>query len=47
MILMIKVPPPPAGYLAIGDLKIAMQRKPFWLHRVAMRFVFGWVWVPA
>ena len=41
-------PPGPVGYLHLVDgFAVAAHRKPRWLHRWAMRAMFGWKWVDA
>ncbi|WP_372356941.1 hypothetical protein ACCP99_08075 [Xanthomonas sp. NCPPB 3443] len=37
-----------AGYYVIGiNFKIALLKKPSWLHRIAVRVVLGWKWEEA
>jgi hypothetical protein len=42
-------PPRPVGAYWIGGVGIGlgvhMTRRPAWLHRLLMRWAFGWVWV--
>lgn len=41
-------PPPVVGTYWIGGVSVGvgftLSRRPRWLHRVAMRYVFGWEW---
>lgn len=41
-------PPPVAGAYWLGGVNVGvgftLAKRPRWLHRVAMRYVFGWEW---
>ena len=37
--------PHPVGYYDLDGFQIGLDKKPRWLHRQAMRWVFGWKWV--
>lgn len=43
--------PKVAGTYWIGGVSVgvgfSLKRRPAWLHRLAMRIVFGWEWVDA
>lgn len=44
----IQLPPPPAGAYWIGGPESGVcfhvRRRPRWVHRLLMRWAFGWVW---
>lgn len=35
----------PVGYYDLGGTRFAINKKPCWLHRFLVRWVFGWEWV--
>lgn len=38
---------PFAGYWRIGSMRLSMDRRPNWFHRLMTHLVFGWVWEDA
>jgi hypothetical protein len=42
----VRLSPTYVGYLEIGiSFRIALTKKPIWLHRKMMYLVFGWNWI--
>jgi hypothetical protein len=35
------------GFYAIGQFRIAIGKKPIWLHRKMMALCLGWKWIDA
>jgi len=33
-----------AGFYDIGGLFLEVRRKPWWIHRLAVRLILGWIW---